>query len=154
VSFFFPEPRRVFVDPLQLGAALDSAIFHRNPATRALLTNEHKILIVDSVLVAKQIGVQISRRRARHASGMISPLTASGSATSASSDTLIFEGERELSFAFSAVQLQKDEDGGNLSFVYDRDLRTVGVAPHAPIVPADPVHVHVGDGSDLVEIEE
>lgn len=157
MTFSLPAVERAAVDLGELGAALAGRrIDAGNPAARPFFEEPAPaLLLVDSVLTASAISVELeggrSRRLAVDVGGLQQLLGGLGGTVQiadAPGYGLRFAGQRPATFAFTCVRLRHDGEGRIDALLPDLPLRTLGArAARAP------AHALLGAGPGLLSIE-
>ncbi|WP_129671304.1 hypothetical protein [Candidatus Chloroploca sp. Khr17] len=143
LTFAFPEARRRAVDPNALGWALtERRIDRQNPAA-SILFNEsgYELLLIDSILISRQISIVLSSARGRRLNVDMSVLretmTELGGSVGANSDSdleLTLQSQAELTFAFTCVRVIFSSEGEIIALPPDPQQRTLSLAEPQPHV--------------------
>jgi hypothetical protein len=120
VSFSFKNVKRCYIDNNWLGRILAGRFIDKNnPAAEIFFRDDgYSFLVIDSVITSSDFSISVDRASARNFSldvpaiqTLLSQAKAGVEVTTSSGYDLIFQGAKELSFAFSCVQLYLNKQG-------------------------------------------
>ena len=154
VSLFFPNPRRHYVDLGELGAALAGVTLPATPATQVFLDGDRDVLLVDSVILSKEIGISVRRSGSTTSALAFEPFGELKVATSGRNEVTV-TASKWLPFAFSCLRVTLDADGAIARIVSDTSSRrVVGWSHDTDDAEHDVEYVQLGTDDQLLALDD
>jgi hypothetical protein len=124
VSFSFPNPRRDYVDLGELGLALGSESVPRTPATAPFFDGHQTALLIDSVVLCREVAVSVRREDTASPALRLDPFGQLSLSTGRSSE-MVMTGEGWLPLAFSCLRVTLSPQGTIARMIGDRSSRRI-----------------------------
>jgi hypothetical protein len=157
INFFFPGPKREFVDLFDFGKKINNSSIDKNPTSSLFVRskNPFQIFLIDSVISSQEIGISFeSSKEAKiefDSKVYEELIKADLKLQKDSSNNLIIKSMERLTFAFSCVRL-----------VLSNELKIIEIEPEFKVNYTGafessslnlPKYHLIGEPSDLIEFE-